>query len=337
MRRPARYTIAVTVVALFAASCSATSDIRDGAVGSEATSGGSSVPASTGSPGAANELSVAPASFDLSVGDDRRFLAGVFTPDKGLVIGGEVEMSFFFLGDEQGAQEQELVATTTASYLPVPGLDSPEGLSEPQLADKPTATGVYETTTSFDRPGFWAVGVAAELDGETYQGTGTFEVLEQPVVVSVGSDAPASDNLTLDSDVAATAVDSRAGDGGMADVPDPQLHDSTVADAIDAQRPVVVALTTPVYCVSRFCGPITDTVEELEAEYGDRAEFIHLEVWRSFDDNELNPAAAEWIQTDAGGNEPWVFLVGADGTIQARWDNVLNLDELTDKLDALPA
>jgi peroxiredoxin len=99
----------------------------------------------------------------------------------------------------------------------------------------------------------------------------------------------------------------------------------------------VVVVSTPTYCVSQFCGPITETVEGLADEYGDVAEFVHLEVWEDFNENVLNDAAAAWIQTESGGGEPWTFLVGADGRIAARWDNVLDADELRDLLEELPA
>jgi hypothetical protein len=74
---------------------------------------------------------------------------------------------------------------------------------------------------------------------------------------------------------------------------------------------------------------------DLAGRFGDRADFIHLEVWRDFEAQELNPAAAAWIQTTSGGNEPWVFLVDANGTIVARWDNVLDTDELEALLSGL--
>ncbi len=70
---------AAAIVALLMGACSTTS--------------GSDVPWPVGAGGnrlarGGQRVQCAPASFDLSVGDDRRFLAGVFTPDKGLVIGG---------------------------------------------------------------------------------------------------------------------------------------------------------------------------------------------------------------------------------------------------------
>lgn len=330
MMRPLRLLVAVVVAALALAAC-------DGGAG-PADPTGTAAPGGISTTSPSGELSVAPASFDLSVGSDRRFLTGVFTTDRQLLVGGQVELSFYYLGEDPAASDEaEPVASATASFLPVPGMGAPEDLDGPRLAEEPTVTGVYETTTSFDRPGYWGVQVTADLAGEQQRGTGVFQVAEEGQVVGVGDLAPASTNVTVHDDVSPRAVDSRAQDGSMEDVPDPQLHDGTIAEAIEAGRPVVVAITTPVYCVSQFCGPITNAIEELEGEYGDRAEFVHVEVWQDFEAQELAPAAAEWIQTGQGGNEPWVFLVGPDGTVTHRWDNVLDLDELTAALEALPA
>jgi hypothetical protein len=99
----------------------------------------------------------------------------------------------------------------------------------------------------------------------------------------------------------------------------------------------MVVVSTPVFCVSRFCGPITDAVGDLARRYGDRMDFVHLEVWRDFEAQEINPAAAEWIWPDQQGDaaEPWVFLVGADGTIMQRWDNVATEASLARAVEAL--
>ncbi len=87
----------------------------------------------------------------------------------------------------------------------------------------------------------------------------------------------------------------------------------------------MVVVSTPVYCVSRFCGPITDTVQELAQEYGEQMDFVHLEVWADFENRVVSPSAAEWILRGNGdGNEPWVFVVDADGVITHRFDNVAN-------------
>jgi hypothetical protein len=280
------------------------------------------------------EFVVAPASFDLAVGQDSRFLAGVYTSDRQLLIGGEVPMSFFYLG-EDGSSEQELVAETTGTFLPVPG-EEPEGdMTTPHLAESTTVTGVYRTEVDFDRPGFWGVGVVIDLGDGPQTATATFQVAPEHAIADAGDDAPRVQNELVGGDADPAAIDSRAGVGDGGEVPDPDLHDLTVADAIAAGRPAVVVIATPVYCVSRFCGPIVETIEAMHDEYADVAEFIHIEVWKDFDNEELNEAAATWIQTEQGGAEPWVFLIGADGKIAARWDNVLDEAELRSLLDTL--
>lgn len=88
--------------------------------------------------------------------------------------------------------------------------------------------------------------------------------------------------------------------------------------------------------MSRFCGPVTDMVQELARDYPDRAAFIHIEIWRNFKNQEINKAAADWLFRDGDLREPWVFLIGADGRIGARWDNVATRGEIEPLLNQLP-
>jgi peroxiredoxin len=77
-------------------------------------------------------------------------------------------------------------------------------------------------------------------------------------------------------------------------------------------------------------------VDEVENEYGDRAEFIHVEIWRDFQAQWLNDAAEQWLWRNDTGQEPWVFVIGADGRITARFDNVATRGELEPLLERLP-
>ena len=77
-------------------------------------------------------------------------------------------------------------------------------------------------------------------------------------------------------------------------------------------------------------------VTNLADRYHDRAEFIHIEIWQDFDNQTLSSTAQDWLLRDGNLQEPWVFLVGSDGRILARWDNVLISDELEAALERLP-
>lgn len=322
MHAPFRATVTLTALVLLTAACSSASEVEQA---------GTTAPT-------ASKLAAQVASFDLATGEDQRLLIGLFTAERTPIVGGEVDVRVGFLGDSQAGDDVDLSEARTATFLPVPG-------KEPEVGDTPaelegSGIGVYETAVDLDRPGNWGAHVTVELDGETHTTTAAFPVSDQHHVPVAGDPAPRTDHPTIESDgVDPVVLDSRA-QGDEGEVPDPELHDASIPDVLDAGRPMVVVISTPVYCVSQFCGPITETVAELSDQYGDRAEFVHLEVWRDFDAEQLTPAVEEWIfdpESPSGGNEPWVFLVGADGTIQARWDNVLDEPELVSLLDELPA
>jgi hypothetical protein len=286
-----------------------------------------------------DELVAQVASYDLAVGK-QRFMVGLLTPEQELVGGGKVSMKFVYLGTRDRPQSSgRVVSEATGEFLAIPregGRTPASPLSGPRVVASSEGSGVYAAEATFDRAGFWGVAVEASVEGRgPRSGKGTFEVLPEHQFPWLGEDAPRSENLTVDSgEVPKAAIDSRAQSG--APVPDPELHSNTVAKSLAEKRPVLLVVATPVYCVSRFCGPITDMVSELAKSYSDRVNFIHIEVWRDFEKKELNAAAADWILTDKP-SEPWIFLIGSDGKIIARWDNVATRGEVEPALQGLPA
>jgi hypothetical protein len=198
---------------------------------------------------------------------------------------------------------------------------------------------VYQADdVTFDRAGFWQASVTADVEGLGVQRMSTtLEVLEDPAYPAPGQPALETENLTVDSnDAPPKAIDSRAVNEG--EVPDPELHEWTIARALQEGRPALVVFSTPVYCASKFCGPVTDVVQHLAARYDDRAVFIHVEIWRDYREFEpvMNQGAAEWLLRDGGFTEPWLFLIGADGIIVDRWANLWREDEVVAALEALP-
>ncbi|MEX2486415.1 MAG: hypothetical protein WD377_02230 [Nitriliruptoraceae bacterium] len=317
-RRSSRLLNVFAVISLLLAACS-----------------GEDTPTDAAPAGGDTQLSVAVASFDIAVGDDQRFMAAAFTPQQELLGFGTVRLQVGPLDDDGSVTVREEV---TARWLPVPGLEPDGDGSAPRLLIDEPGSGVYEAQVDLDEPGTWGLRLVAELaDGTVRTGQTIFTVLAEHEVVTPGDAAPTRDNPTLaDAEAGAlpaTAVDSRARDAG--DIPHPHLHDTRVADALDEGRPVVIAIATPVYCSSRFCGPLTDVLADIAPDYEGTAEFVHIEVWKNFDEQQLNSSAAAWIQTETGGNEPWVFLLDGDGTVVSRWDNVLDVDALRAHLDHL--
>ena len=282
-----------------------------------------------------DDLVVAVASYDLAVGPPSRFIAGVLTADQRLVAFGSVDMRFSFLGTRQGGERSAAGPATKAHFLPIAGSTVPDPPpSAPRVVTGSEARGVYAVLAGFDRPGFWQVEVAATLDGQARSATGAFEVYERHAVPAPGDPALPTENLTMDSTVVPrSAIDSREPGG----IPDPDLHRTTIAAALAAKRPVVAVFSTPVYCLSRFCGPVTDLVQELSRDYGDRAAFVHVEIYKDFQNKVTNEAADEWLLRDGDLQEPWVFVIGADGKVTARFDNVVTRGELEPLVRALPA
>lgn len=276
------------------------------------------------------------ASYDLAVGPPARLILGIFNEAKGPVGYGTVPLRFFFLGTDPNKPNQTAEAGPTASgmYLPLPGSPPPPGDTS-KTAYLPTdQRGVYAANVAFDRPGLWGVEATLDLDGSKAVRVG-FKVLPKHEVPVPGDAAIPSQNLTVSTPGAVPAtIDSRA--TSIDSVPDPELHQNTVAEAIAEKRPVLLTVSTPTYCVSQFCGPITDMVQALAKQYSNRARFIHIEVWKDYKAQQLNDAAKEWIARGQSINEPWVFLIGADGKVAARLDNVATQAEIESLLRALP-
>jgi len=282
-----------------------------------------------------DDLAVAVASYDVASGTDTRFIVGLLTVDQRLIGFGSVDLRFSFVGTKEGADPGPPGPVAKASYLPIYGSIMPAPPpAAPQIVQASDTRGVYGVQTRFDKPGFWEVEATATIDGKARTGKGAFAVNPTHAVPGPGDAALATDTLTLTTPgVPKTAVDSRAAN---VDVPDPDLHRTTIAAALAAHRPLVAVFATPVYCTSRFCGPVTDLVNDLAHRYADRADFVHVEIWRDFQNQKVNQSAADWLERDGDLNEPWVFVVGADGRITARFDNVVTPAEIEPLLQALP-
>jgi hypothetical protein len=292
-------------------------------------------------PVAAGELGAQIASYDVIVGQPQRLMIGLIDGADGLVGFGNVNVDFAYVADGTKAIDNAVVSVSTqAMYRLVAGQTASSDQRGPRTISPTEGLGVYEAPATFDRAGVWLAEVTATINGQTRSAQAVFDVRKAPIFPYPGQPAPLTMNRLMGStEVPASAIDSRASEDLAP--PDPKLHAVTIASAIEAKRGVMVVVSTPTFCQSRFCGPITDSVERLADEYGDQMDFIHLEVWNDFDAGAANRDAAEWIvRKGHEAREPWVFVVGPDGIITHRFDNIATdaelLDAITTTLKAKP-
>jgi hypothetical protein len=275
-------------------------------------------------------------------GAPQRVQLGILASDANgfrYVTQGTVDVAFASLGaDGSGAPEDG--PSTTADYVPVPGTDA--------SGDAPTITsgdrGVYEAEgVTFDRAGVWRATLSPEIDGLARRMTVDFTVTELTDVhiPAPGEPALRTKTLTMDSKVRKGAIDSMA--DGSGEIPDPELHRWSIADAIDQGRPALVLFGTPAYCESHFCGPEVTELQRIAAAHPDRALYIHVEIWKNFNAQPqvVNKGAADWLlRTLPDGSqdmtEPWLYLIGADGIILDRWGSLFDPADVEAALEALP-
>lgn len=220
------------------------------------------------------------------------------------------------LSDVQAVQ---LIAFDLSTGTPVPGWSGP-------------ATGYPDYVVPYwvaypelPQAGVW--GFVADMtlgDGTKTQAQFTIEVVADPSAPAIGETPPASENrtLTADTDIAILTSDP---------MPEAGLYQMTVAEALASGRPTVVTFATPGYCESRLCSPVVDSVKAVRTTVGDQANFIHIEVYQSFDPLVYADEMDEWQMP----SEPWTFVLDATGQVAARLGGPVSPRELTNSLTPL--
>ena len=262
---------------------------------------------------------------ELVVGENR-FTVGLLNEENEEVTGAQVAFRFFKLDGEQQELRGEAQATPITlekSYTHT----HEDGTVETHSAGE---SGVYTATVRFDEAGQWSAEVTVAAGETTYDPIGLgLTVIEASASVPVGSPAPRSETLTLDDVDDIAEIDT-------SEQPIPEMHTMTIAEAVTSGRPSVIVFATPAFCMSRFCGPVKDIVDQLFDEYQGEVNFVHVEPYevdraRNGEGLFAVPATEEWGLL----TEPWVFLVDSDGNVAAKFEAVVTLAELKQALEPL--
>ncbi|HTE64506.1 MAG TPA: hypothetical protein VK631_29390 [Solirubrobacteraceae bacterium] len=194
-------------------------------------------------------------------------------------------------------------------------------VTEPPYRSQQAATeadpfaAVYAAQVPFSKPGKYSVMSVTIVDGKPVAAPAQLTVI-----------VPADDKIPEVGEPAPKAVtDTVASAGGDAEAidtrrPTSDMH-ANFADVV-GKKPVALLFATPQLCQSRVCGPVVDVGLELRSRYGDQVEFIHQEVYT---DNDPNKGLRKPLQEFGLPTEPWLFVVGKDGTITARLEGSFGL------------
>ena len=266
----------------------------------------------------------------LAVGPNRIAL-GLFNSERGLVHDAEGVLRLYRLDDaDMGTLAGEHLLRR-ASIVAQSTHEHDDGSDH--LHEDPFAT-IYVAHVEFEEPGRWGVAVSIEAGGERYD-----QLIASPVVVldrtpepGIGDALPASTHLTLRDVADVSAINSAA-------EPIAAMNELTVAEALGTGKPVLVAIATPAFCQSRFCGPMMESVvHPLYEEFAERVQFVHVEPFllhEARDNGRLVPVPmmAEWRLL----TEPWIFVADADGAIVAKFEGITTVEEVRETLSALVA
>jgi hypothetical protein len=251
----------------------------------------------------------------LAVGENR-VAWQLIDGDDNLLLDGGMRIRYFNLNAEKPRLVAEVEARLISSETNF--IDENNGFERTVTG----TTGVYVTYVTFDEPGDYGAEVKVFRPGANRTVLYRFTVREKSEEPLVGDPAPPSVQATTATEPI-EEIDSsfpfRA-----------EMHTTSVADALQSGKPIVVTFATPAFCTSRTCGPMLDlVVDPLFFRYQDQVVFIHIEPYvlgelREAGRQQPVPAVLEWgLQT-----EPWIFVIGRDGRIAAKFEGIAARDEV---------
>lgn len=240
---------------------------------------------------------------------------------------------FAFVLSEPGGLVKFPVVKARTFFYPGGYEGDREGPIEEQFAvfrEFPFGTrGVYSADYAFDRPGAWGVEVSLPRpDGSILTTEHRFEVKDVTTAPDVGDRPPDARNRTL------ADVDSIK-ELTTGSLRDPDLYDLSIPDALVSGRPFTVVFASPAFCTTAVCGPQVDVLSELNDTYGDRMDFIHIdlfinpqEIKGDLDLAVHTPLLMEWgLFTDE-----WTFVMDASGTVAGRFEGFSPFSELEETI-----
>jgi hypothetical protein len=194
-----------------------------------------------------------------------------------------------------------------------------ESIMAPGAPTDSPLTSAYVAHVTVPKAGTYFIAARFDLGGKETTASGPITVHATAATPAIGALVPRSQTPTL----ASTKGNLKA--LTTASPPDTSLLRYSVADSIAAHVPFVVTFATPAFCQSRICGPTVSVVQEAQRKLkGTPVRFIHVEIYA----NNTPPNPNAWVLQWKLPSEPWVFVVGADGRLKAKFEGAVGVNEV---------
>jgi hypothetical protein len=278
-----------------------------------------------------SELIVRPAAEVFYPGPNR-YPFGVFDREEGEIDDAEIALYFAKVPEprpgarsKSGNRGQEAKAEEQALDRPAIG---PFPVAIESLATKPSfrarttdedadaASVVYSARLDLPSKGGWRLAAIIREDGEL-KGTplpsvvvGEFEKIPRPGEKAPVIHTPTAQDVGGDLSKLTTRIP-----------PDTQ-NKVDYADAL-GKEPVVLLFATPEFCQSRVCGPVVDVAEQAKQEYGDKAAFIHMEI---YNENDPGERVRPQVRAFHLPTEPYLFTIDHEGVVRDAIEGAFGLE-----------
>ena len=107
-------------------------------------------------------------------------------------------------------------------------------------------------------------------------------------------------------------------------VPPEHMNQTDFYDAL-GKKPIVLVFATPQFCQSRVCGPVVDVASQVQEKYGDKVDFIHMEI---YNDNDPSKGVRPQVRAFNLPGEPWLFVIDRHGVVQTVIEGAFGVNEL---------
>jgi hypothetical protein len=294
-----------------------------------------------GATGGPSELVVSPAASVFYTGENR-YPFGVFERDRTQISDAEVALYFAKAPAPKPGAKSKSGANASSTGEGSAANPQAQALDEPAIGpflasietlataaafrakttvDDPDAAGVvYSTEADLPSDGEWRIAALIKEDGKI-TGTlmpsaivGEFHSIPRPGEKAPLIHTPTPDDVGGDLSKITTRIP-----------PDTQNR-MDYADVL-GKEPILLLFATPQFCQSRVCGPVVDVAEQLKQEYGDKAAFIHMEIYK---DNDPGKGVRSQVKAFHLPSEPWLFAINRNGVVSSVLEGAFGLELMTE-------